>query len=494
MFLRPPRALGLAAAIALAVPALAAVPGATAAPDQQPARAAETSALTLWAPKQLTTYSYGNNRTWTDLGLRVIAEGAAFELWSHRPSYDDQIETVWRKPDGDVPLAIGSMDTFSGLNDFLTLEIDPAGPGATKVLTRKACLNGYSERVRPDAPARSPYPVGCWYNAYSVGSVQGVQQGWATPILTQDRPFRIGPGKYTVTARITSGYAATFGLTEEQATRVVKLTVLDEGDGGVGVGPETPHGHRGTSYRPAAEAPTGPSRRAEDGPMPDLRSLPAWGINVAGNGNYLRFSATVWNAGNSPLVVDGFRHEDEDEMTAYQYFFDGEGNQTGYEEVGHMHWDPKPSHQHWHFEDFARYSLLNEDMEEAVRSRKEAFCLANTDSVDLTVPDAEWKPENTDLSTSCGDYSSLSIREVLAAGWGDTYTQYRAGQSFDLRGLPNGTYYVAVIANPENRLVESSLDNNVELREIHLKGKPGARKVVVEQVGIIEEEQYGGTG
>jgi hypothetical protein len=228
--------------------------------------------------------------------------------------------------------------------------------------------------------------------------------------------------------------------------------------------------------------------------VPDLRSLPAWGINMAENGNFLRFSATVWNAGNSPLVVDGFRREGEDEMDAYQYFFDADGTQTGYQDVGHMHWDPKPSHQHWHFEDFARYSLLDKDQVEAVRSKKEAFCLANTDAVDLTVPDAAWRPENTDLATSCGDYSSLSIREVLASGWGDTYTQYRAGQSFDLRGLPNGTYYVAVIANPEGNLVEASTDNNVALRKIRISGRPDHRKVTVPQVGIITEEQYGGTG
>lgn len=489
MFLRSSRALGLAAALALAAPALAVVPGATAA-DDEPARA-ETAALTLWAPQKITAYAY-KNKTWTDLGLRVIAEGAPFELWSTRASYDDLIETVWKGPDGDVPLAAGSMSTFSGLNNFLTLTIDPVGRGKTTVINRKACLNGYSERVRPEAPARSPYPVGCWYNAYSLGSVQGVQEGWATPILQQEKPLRIGPGKYTVTAKIRDSYAATFGLTAEQATRTLQLHVQSEGGGSE---PEPPHEHRSSLYRPAAAAPTGPQARAdEDGPMPDLRSLPAWGINIADNGNYLRFSATVWNAGDSPLVVDGFRHENEDVMTAYQYFFDADENQTGYQEVGQLEWDAKPSHSHWHFTDFARYSLLDKDLVETTVSRKEAFCLANTDAVDLTVPDAEWKPENTDLSTSCGEYSSLSIRQVLEAGWGDTYTQYRAGQSFNLRGLPNGTYYIAVIANPENRLVESSLDNNVELREIRLSGKPGARRVTVPQVGIIEEEGYTGTG
>lgn len=484
MFLRSSRALGLTAALVLTVPVLAAVPGATAAPEDQP-RAAETPAISLWAPDHVTAYGY-RNRAWTDLGLRVVAEDGPFELWSNRPSYDQEIQTVWKAPGGDVTLPLGAMDTFSGLDGFLSLEVDPTGRGKTLTFTRKACLNGYSERVEPSAPARSPYPTGCWYNAYSVGSVQGVQEGWATPVLTTERPLRIPAGEYTVTARIAPLYADLFGLTEEQATRTLSLTVTDDS-------PEPPHEHRSPAYRPAAHAPTGPQGARADGPMPDLRSLPAWGINVAENGNFLRFSATVWNAGNSPVVVDGFRTADE-EMTAYQYFFDADGNQTGYEEVGSMEWDAKPSHSHWHFEDFARYSLLNADMVEAVRSRKEAFCLANTDSVDLTVADAEWKPENTDLSTSCGDYSSLSIREVLAAGWGDTYTQYRAGQSFDLRGLPNGTYYIAVLANPENRLVESDKSNNLELREIRLKGKEGARKVVVPQVGIIEEEGYGGTG
>ncbi len=120
-------------------------------------------------------------------------------------------------------------------------------------------------------------------------------------------------------------------------------------------------------------------------------------------------------------------------------------------------------------------------------SKKEAFCLANTDSIDQTVRNADWNPENTDLSTACGDLGSLSLREVLASGWGDTYAQFRAGQSFSLKGLPNGTYYIATIANPRNRLVESNMDDNVALRRIRISGKEGARKVKVPQVGIIEE-------
>ncbi len=69
------------------------------------------------------------------------------------------------------------------------------------------------------------------------------------------------------------------------------------------------------------------------------------------------------------------------------------------------------------------------------------------------------------------------MREVLDVGSGDTYTQYRPGQSFDITGLPNGTYYIQVIANPEKRLQETNLNNNVALRKVILGGTEGARTV-----------------
>lgn len=495
---RSTRTLGLITALALAVPAgaaaLAAAP-AQAADDDPPAAAP----FTLWAPPSVTAYSY-RGKAWTDLGLRVIAEDQPFELWSNRPSYDDQIQTIWRSSAGDVALPEGSMQNFSGLKRFLTITITPRNkskPAMTMI--RKVCFSGYAERVDPDATAVSPYPTGCWFNAFSLGSVQGVQQGWAMPIMSQGRALKLDDGRYRVTATVNPTYADIFGLSPAQASVRTTLIVTDDEGGGGYRRParRAPDRTPSVAPTPAAHPPTGAPVSADDvadGPEPDLRSLPAWGISLSRNGKYLRFSATVWNGGDSPLVVDGFRRRGEDLMDAYQYFFDGDGHQTGYSPVGQLHWDADPSHQHWHFEDFARYSLLNADQSEARRSKKEAFCLANTDAVDLTVPDAAWKPENTQLETSCGDYSSLSIREVLAAGWGDTYTQYRAGQSFRISDLPNGTYYVAVIANPDGNLVESDTTNNVALRKIKLGGRPDHRTLTVPQVGIIKDENYGGTG
>jgi len=75
---------------------------------------------------------------------------------------------------------------------------------------------------------------------------------------------------------------------------------------------------------------------------------------------------------------------------------------------------------------------------------------------------------------------------VLDVGSGDTYTQDLPGQSFDITGLPNGTYYIQVLANPEKRLKETDLSNNSALRKVVLGGKPGARTVTVPKHDLVD--------
>jgi Lysyl oxidase len=133
-------------------------------------------------------------------------------------------------------------------------------------------------------------------------------------------------------------------------------------------------------------------------------------------------------------------------------------------------------------EQFAQYSLLNADETEAVRSQKQSFCLAPTDAIDLTIPTADWNPPfygQDALSTVCGGGGAIWIREVLPVGWGDTYYQYVAGQSFDITHLPNGKYWVQVTANPTGLMVETTMDNNVSLRRVILRGTRGHRRVIV---------------
>ena len=146
-------------------------------------------------------------------------------------------------------------------------------------------------------------------------------------------------------------------------------------------------------------------------------------------------------------------------MDAYQYFFDADGNQTGYQQVGEMDWHAA-NHKHWHFEDFARYRLLNADKTQAVRRRSSRSAWPTPTPSTTRVPDADWQPENTDLSQRLRRLDALSIREVLSAGSGDTYAQYRAGQAFKIKDLPNGIYYIARRGQPASATWSSPTPTN----------------------------------
>ena len=112
-----------------------------------------------------------------------------------------------------------------------------------------------------------------------------------------------------------------------------------------------------------------------------------------------------------------------------------------------------------------------------VRSRKDGFCLAPTDAIDLTVPNAVYNPDSIGFFGACGDATSIWTRETLPVGWGDTYFQGLPGQSFNITNLPNGTYYVEVQANPLRALHEVSTHNDTRLRRVILGGVPGHRTI-----------------
>lgn len=493
----------------------------------------------------------GEPGVYLDLGTYITSEGSPLEFNVTRKSYKDPVVAKQIIREGKKTrtrtLPAGLVKDFSGLPGFVEVTLtDTRG----KVVAKRAetfCPNNASGRIHPDAPAKSKYPESCPTNPFTLGSVWGVEKGWASNTYAgyYSSPVDVPAGKYTAKVSVTKRYRDLFKLPDEPKT--LKVTVRERKPEEGGAGARGSHdsmasGHSGhgagASGQPAngsghayhegrgADAPAPPAlpyalkagrsmAHLGDGaghtdgsriapalkanakrpagrasvpnvPKPDLRSLPAWDIGISDGEDgdvpgkdYMVFSANVWNAGPAPLVVDGFRTPGKDLMDAYQYFYDSAGKQVGYSPTGTMEWDPRAGHEHWHFTDFASYRLLRADQKEIVRSGKEAFCLANTDAIDYTVKNANWHPNNTDLSTACGQQSSLSVREVLDVGSGDTYTQYRPGQSFDVTDLPNGTYYIQVIANPEKRLHESNLNNNVALRKVVLSGTKGARKVTV---------------
>ncbi|MYV53002.1 lysyl oxidase family protein [Streptomyces sp. SID3212] len=536
-------ALAVVAGVAGAAP----VAGAPAGPKIGLIAASSSVTLDRWE---------GEPGVYLDLGTYVTVDGGPLEFRVTRASYKTPVIAHQVIRDGKTTrtkrLPNGLVKDFSGLPGFIEVSVKDAKGKQVVKTSDPFCPNNASGRVRPDAPATSAYPESCPTNPFTLGSVWGVEKGWASNTSNgyYSDPVDLPAGGYTATVSVAKKYRDLLGIANKAQT--IKVTVRDqtgEGEARSATGsahgaapqghdtsnthetaptpththiqsngrgadaptpPARPHaigpralthlgdgpGHTDGSriapaLRPHAKRPTG-AAKVPDAPKPDLRSLPAWDIGISDGEDgdipgkdYMVFSANVWNAGPAPLVVDGFRSPGKELMDAYQYFYDAEGKQVGYTLTGTMEWDPRVGHEHWHFTDFASYRLLSADKSEIVRSGKEAFCLANTDAIDYTVKNANWHPNNTDLSTACGQQNSVSVREVLDVGSGDTYTQYRPGQSFDVTDLPNGTYYIEVIANPEHRLQETNLKNNVALRKVLLTGKTGARKVTVPPIDLI---------
>ncbi|POM26340.1 Lysyl oxidase [Actinomadura rubteroloni] len=470
----------------LAALAVTGVPAAEAAP-------AKSGLELIAASSEVTLTQYKDwPRSDLDLGVYLGATGTPFEIRAQRKSYKDPITASRVVRTGGKtrtePLPAGLVKNFGGFSRFLHVTLTDAK--GKKVVDRyqDVCPSASPARVKPGAPDKSPYPDGCSDNPWTLGSVWGVQNGWATAITgyNQANPqVKLADGTYTATVSVTAPYQRQFGISATAKKIKVKVRTVTDDEG-------RPRAS-GTPTLKAGPKPSG-GGAVPNGPKPDLRALPAWNIEVnhdaeehgtaATRPDYLAFAANVWNAGPSPLVVDGFRVK-QGLMDAYQYFFDGNGRQVGYARTGGMEWDARHGHEHWHFKDFASYRLLGADKKEVVRSQKEAFCLANTDAINQLVRNANWKPENTDLHTACGDLSSLSVREVLDVGSGDTYVQDLPGQSFDISHLKNGTYYIQVIANPAHRLFEGNLNNNVSLRKVILGGTPGKRTVKVPPVGLV---------
>jgi hypothetical protein len=413
---------------------------------------------------------------WLELGAQVAALDAPFDIRVRRETYDDPIrafQALHRSSGVELQeLPSDVLAGWDGLSDFLHLEVFNRAGELLRDRVSTFCPNGWEmQRVDDTGPFTPTYPFGCWAMPFTKGAVWGIDQGWAVQATVYGR-MRLRDGRYRAVVSIMPRYRELFSIADEDASIEIAFrvrTVDGCGHCGSAAAPETRE--TGGSLTPAVTT-TDPSVDT----TPDLVALPSFfiGTDRRNSRDYLQFGSNVWNAGPAPLVVEGFRVGGEDRMDAYQYFFE-DGVVVGRAPVGSFEFDRRDGHHHWHFLQFARYRLLDATQAQVVRSHKQSFCLAPTDPIDLTVDGAIWR---TDWSGSqCGWEGSTWIREMMPTGWGDTYYQGVAGQAFNITHVPNGTYWIEVHANPLGTLYDADPTNDVELREVVLGGKPGARTV-----------------
>lgn len=145
------------------------------------------------------------------------------------------------------------------------------------------------------------------------------------------------------------------------------------------------------------------------------------GAVTAGPHRLLVFGAETVNIGTSDMVVGPPKRNDP------------------------VNWEYSACHDHWHFKNYAQWSLYDVNGMQVASGLKEGFCIEDTNPY---LSSADPRPKYT------------CRRQGIQAGWADTYGWGLIGQWLVIDGVPSGQYTLVATVNPAGYLPESDYSNN----------------------------------
>lgn len=177
----------------------------------------------------------------------------------------------------------------------------------------------------------------------------------------------------------------------------------------------------------------------------------------------LRLTTAVGNIGEGALEIRGGQALPNGNQEVYQRIFDSVG---GFHDVLAGEFVYHPEHGHTHFEGLAQYHLravtAGNGVGEIIASGdKTSFCLLDIAEID---PLADGK-----VYEDC-----TPEQQGISPGWADVYDQSLPDQWIDITGVAAGTYWLEVVIDPDDNLVESDETNNSERILIELIEGGGA--------------------
>jgi subtilisin-like proprotein convertase family protein len=180
-------------------------------------------------------------------------------------------------------------------------------------------------------------------------------------------------------------------------------------------------------------------------------------------GDLLRFSTAFANQGEGHLEVTGGDVLANGNQEVLQRIYDDEG---GFRERVAGEFTYHPGHGHIHFDGYAIYNLreigpAGEVGDIVATGGKISFCL-----IDIT-------PYANDAGSS--NYGSCGTTQGVSAGWSDVYGSGLSDQWINISGIDDGDYYLEVVTDPEDQLVESDETNNTTIITVSIVDGPGAQ-------------------
>lgn len=213
-----------------------------------------------------------------------------------------------------------------------------------------------------------------------------------------------------------------------------------------------------------------PAAGAATALYPDMRTLPPRDLRfdytgtAQGNQHVLRFTNTVWNAGEGALMIGGTVPEGATSVPATQRVRYDDGTTASYD-VGN--YEIHREHQHFHYDGWGRYELWTKaeydrwiaegrpaSLGPDLVGAKTTSCVLDEEFIS-TLPGTPYPRVYPDAG--CDPTINGTIDSGLSVGWGDTYDHYRYEQWIPLGSsrLADGDYVLRSVTDPENKVHES---------------------------------------
>lgn len=199
----------------------------------------------------------------------------------------------------------------------------------------------------------------------------------------------------------------------------------------------------------------------------------------------LRFTTSVDNVGDGPLLVHGLRPgTDQPRMTARQAIQSAVDRSIPmtYAAAQHpvpaaLYYEPAPTHEHWHLLGFERYQLRTPSGDAVVTDRKTGFCLGDryaTADVLANRPSAGTAEGGLAAilrKNRCGHHEpdALAVVQGISVGAGDAYGHEVDFQWLDISKVPSGVYDVVNVVNGDRTLVEKDYRNNASSMAVSIR-------------------------
>jgi hypothetical protein len=200
----------------------------------------------------------------------------------------------------------------------------------------------------------------------------------------------------------------------------------------------------------------------------------------------LGFDSATENVGSGPLTLHGFRpNRRTPTMQVNQLVSQRDGSTRLIRNVGLMSYAIHPTHNHWHFLDFARYELRPAGGFGPTRrgDRKTGFCLGDRYRAPgaRKMPGFQPFPAQGD-TCGLGQTGLLGLFAGISTGYGDEYEAQLEGQYIDITGLPPGRWNIVHTANAGQRLLESDYSDNSASLLVSIDWPRGKREMPRVQV------------